>query len=292
MYEGLLHGYGNASSAPQPVGTEIGGRNDDACAKTLLRFARGFAMQHSMRSWFRTAALLALSGLAFAPARAAAGFDYIASPGSMSGDQPVSAEATFSFSSGQITITLANLQTNTRSSSQAISGISFTISNPSSTTLTLVNVAGDLINPNAPNALTDLGNTTYIGGTLSNSHWGVSGLGITALTGGKPNHMIIGPDNGTGMYPNGNNGLDNFDPYFRTTGSGGVTFLLHATDVTSNTQITGVTFFFGTGPDNGPHGTNGVSPNPAPPSVVLLGLGGICLAGYAVRARRRQIATA
>jgi hypothetical protein len=95
-----------------------------------------------------------------------------------------------------------------------------------------------------------------------------------------------------------------FDPYLL----GAANFFLTVPGVTATTDlsltnVTGVQVGFGTGPDvtiasgpgtQGPPHGNGppVGAAPAPPSVVLFGIGGIALAGVMVRSRRRLVVAA
>jgi MYXO-CTERM domain-containing protein len=89
-----------------------------------------------------------------------------------------------------------------------------------------------------------------------------------------------------------------FDPYLL----GPANFFLTVPGITSTTNlfnpkngdpfISDVTVGFGTGPDTKPfidtNGTNGPAATPAPPSFVLLALGGLVLGVAAGRSRRRE----
>jgi len=271
-------------------------------------------MNQPKRFWFRATNLAALSLLVFVPAGIRA--DFVFQTGSPPGtsvstsDGPVLGEADFTLGNGTITVVLKNLQTGMTSQGQALSSISFQL-NPGSIS-SLSSVAGEVVSvasstgnvtssgsisvKQGPNTIVyQLGSQTYSGSTLSDSHWAVtsSPSGLTALSGMKPNHMILGPASGSGTYPGVTGGFDNFDPYFQ----GPVTFVLNTSGVTANTTISNVVFNFGTGAnEHTATGTPIVPPLivgvPAPPSAFLLGLGGIGLACLLVRSRRRQLAAA
>jgi hypothetical protein len=199
-------------------------------------------------------------------------------------DGALAAEADFSIGNGTITVVLKNLQTNLGSAGQAISGLTFTASGLQSPAgLSLVSYSGDAVNVNADGSITDFGTTTYSGSILSNGHWGAfSSNGMTALTGGQPDHMILGPPK---YATNGNVvGKGQFNPWFENS----ATFVLNAPGVTTDSTISNVDFFFGTGPDSHLNGVPKSVVTPAPPSVILLGVGAVSIAGFAALSRRRR----
>jgi hypothetical protein len=207
-----------------------------------------------------------------------------------------------------IQITLTNIESNTTGAGLAVSGIAFTVVGnanlgvPSALKL----VHGTEFNFSQSGMPGTDGATINDTGPFANSrsHWGygVSGSTFTLETagnnaqGGAPTHLIVAP----GSTPDSSL-VNNHQPSFDTS----ATFFLEDGAVNSKTvlsasDITNVTIFFGTGPDSfspafgsgssGPSGSVGPPDAvgaPAPPSVVLLGLGGIGLAARAVRARRR-----
>jgi hypothetical protein len=110
---------------------------------------------------------------------------------------------------------------------------------------------------------------------------------LTALTGGQPDHLIIGPDSaggftGAGLYSNANSSIGNFNPSVL----GSATFDITIPGVTSASTLSHVVFQFGT--DDGHNLITGVvsSPVPIPGAVWLLGSGLIGLAGIRRRFRK------
>ncbi|HEY7427922.1 MAG TPA: XDD4 family exosortase-dependent surface protein [Gemmataceae bacterium] len=238
---------------------------------------------------------MALAALALGPARGLADFVFVAS-GNSSQSGSLNAEADFQVIKDQITVTIKNLQTDIGNVGQAISGISFDISNPPPTSLTLKSTSGDVINIANGGAVTDLGFTTYSGTSgpdkLSAGRWHLDTLSgnpdpnMIALGGGQPDHLIIGPANSNGEYPNANGSLKGqFNPFFQDS----VTLVLNAPGVMSSSTISNVVFLFGT--SSGEFTLNGKPENipvvPAPSSVILLGVGAFGLLGFTAVLRLR-----
>jgi hypothetical protein len=241
------------------------------------------------RRWKVIVIPLVLLALTAFPPCASADFIFSVS-GSTSAGNPVAAEADFSIGpNGTITVVLKNLQTNMYTVGQAISGLTFSASgliNPPG--LSLQSYSGTVIDVNSDGSITSLGKQTYSGSTGSNSlsagSWSaLSSNGITALTGGQPDHMILGPPNyGT----NGNivSKTGQFNPWFETSPTtGGVTFVLNAPGVTTDSIISNVVFTFGTS-----SGETQLAATPAPSSVILLASAAICIAGFMALSRRRR----
>jgi hypothetical protein len=169
-----------------------------------------------------------------------------------SSDGPLGARADFTTGGGFIDVTLTNTLTASQiiSAGQALSDISFTLSNAPGTQGALT-AAGQLGNLGAGGVVTDTSGSPvrFIGmgpappngtGTFT-----VSGSTILmeALGGGQPSQMIL-PS--AAAFPNTNASLFNFNP----STIGPASFVLDFSGVTANTTITSATFSFGTGPDH------------------------------------------
>ncbi|GAC1421271.1 MAG: hypothetical protein NVSMB62_16030 [Acidobacteriaceae bacterium] len=176
------------------------------------------------------------------------------------------------------------------SAGQAVSDISFTLSNAPGT-LGSTTATGQFGNIGGKTPLgtqvtyTSGSPTRYFGtGTPANpGGFNISGNTVTLETigGGKPTEMIAPAMTDGGMYVLGNNGLQQFNPYV----IGSATFTLALTGITANTTVNSAVFSFGTSPDTFLQGVPGAPPPiPEPSSLVLLGTGIVTLAGI-VRSR-------
>jgi PEP-CTERM motif len=198
-------------------------------------------------------------------------------------DGALSASAAFTTSTGQLQVILTDLLAASaiKSAGQALSDVSFTLSNAPGT-LGTTSATGQLGNVNGSGVVTyTTGSPTrWLG--VGGGSFGISGNTITLETigGGMPTEMIMPSMTNGGTYGNVNNGFQNFDPYVIGPG----TFTLALSGVTSSTTISGATFSFGTGPDTFLPGTPG-TPIPEPSSLLLLGTGITCAAGML---RRKQ----
>ena len=216
-------------------------------------------------------------------------------------DGSLAATAQFKTSPGQIQVTLSNgLAADViRSAGQALSDISFTLSNAPGTVGTL-SASGQLGN------IADGGLVTYTSGDPvrflqqgppppgGTGFFSVVGNTVTleAIGGGQPSEMIVPFIANGGTFANTNNGFDNFNPYT----IGPATFTLALSGVTANTTVTAATFSFGTGPDTFLPGTctSGCTSPPPPPPPPLnvpepgtLLLIGSALLGFGLLRRRK-----
>jgi hypothetical protein len=223
-----------------------------------------------------------------------------------------------------ITLTNTGTGTNNYSDGTAVSGLQFTVSGGlgaptallqlNSSQLTLKS-AGGKGKKYTPDTIKSYTSTGPFPGPESNkpiaSHWGFNqsvntiSLGTVdfqnlGLTGSKP-YDLITPLDTIGGYTFNSSVLQH-SPSF----NGSATFFLeddsvNSKTVLSNSNINVRSINFGTGPDINTDITNNgqtsgpgpfITAAPAPPSAVLLALGGLSLAVLRVRSRRRQLAAA
>jgi hypothetical protein len=201
------------------------------------------------------------------------------------GDGPLSASAAFVTTAGEIKITLTNLLSASAitAAGQALSDISFILSNAPGT-LGATTASGQQGNISGKVATYTTGSPVrFLGqgpappngsGTFSINNTTDTIL-MEALGGGQPSQMILPFLANCGTYSGANGGLDNFDPYT----IGPATFTLALSGATANTDVLGVMFSFGTGPDTYVTGR----PLPEPSPLLLLGT---AIAGAALLLRR------
>jgi hypothetical protein len=222
---------------------------------------------------------LALVSMAWLPASASAQF--VAS--GSSADGALNGEADFMVSSNQIVIALSNLLANTdfKSPGQAVSDVSFTLTNKSGTAV------GGTPSSDSSGSIVNIG--TNSNPTPLTIRWMISGspslYEVTTLSGGQP-QLMIAP---SGPYPNVNKGVKNFNPYYSFVAM--ITIKGFTGVSAGDTQISNVSISFGTGPDVIMDATPGGGGTvPAPPSIIIAmtGVGAIGFAGFALSSRRRK----
>jgi len=179
-------------------------------------------------------------------------------------DGPLAASAAFTTGPGVLQVTLTNtLAANViRSAGQALSDISFTLSNAPGT-LGATSASGQAGNVSSTGVVTYVaGNPTRWLGAGGQGNFSIVGNTITleAIGGGQPTQMIAPFVANGGSLSNVNQGFQNFNPYI----IGPATFTLNLAGVTAATTVTAATFSFGTGPDTFLPGTPGPPGPPVP----------------------------
>jgi len=165
-------------------------------------------------------------------------FTFDTAPGSSVGDGPVNAEAVFTTSANSLTILLSDLLADPTSVGQLISDIDFTFAgNISSSGTSLTSTTGTGVDINGS------GHTSA--DTVPSNAWMLNGFHLTALGGGQPKGLIIGPSGAGGVYDKANGSIaDNgpHNPFY----SGSATFTLNIPGLTAASIVNGAIFSFGT----------------------------------------------
>src|SRR5262249_29233539 len=196
---------------------------------------------------------------------------------------PVNAEATFTTSAGKIEITLTNLLSDAGllSSDQAISDLTFLLSNAPGT-LGIQTASGQFGNISSTGVVTYVTSDAQTGFTTP-TRWflgtgaGISGNTITLETIGgtglgQPSEMIVPFIADGGTYTNADATFSNFNSFV----IGPATFTLELSGVTADTTVIAGNFSFGV-----------PSPAPEPASLALIGIA--ALAAAATRRRCKQL---
>ena len=193
-------------------------------------------------------------------------------------DGALAATADYSFTATTLTITLTNDLTaaQVRSAGQSLSDFEFTLSNGSTITA-LTNITGTAVDlTGSPSS----GATVAPGTPVTVDEWSVLSTGgasfnLTSLNGGKPDYMIVGGTVGTTFYPNGNNGIGEFNSYLQEFG----TFTISG-NFAAGATLSNISFSFGTGPETI------IGAPDSGTTAALLGLAMIGLAAFRAKFRK------
>lgn len=216
--------------------------------------------------------VLSVIGFSIAPPSYAQ-VTFVTPSGSSGSDGPLSAQAVFNVSGDVLSIQLSNLEQNPTSAGQLVSSIEFTINGGSNPTLDSAQGVTATIAPG--------GAYTPSMGMQNLPKWGLDGssgsfidLSSFAFVPPPPEapyDMIIGPDNmggfsgSPGLYNNANPSITN--PNHEPVVLGTAYFSLTIQGLSSLSQLSGVTFNFGTGPDTFIPGQPG-NPVPEPTTII------------------------
>jgi hypothetical protein len=197
-------------------------------------------------------------------------------PGSSTGGQPVSARATITTGTNQVTVFLENLQSDPKSVTQCLSGLQFHIDS-GQTTGTLASSSGKERTVGSNGEFT-IGNNVATGWSLSSVG---SDLKLDLLgTPAAPDHTIIGPPNASNMYAAANPSIANgiHSPFLGLN----ATFTLNVPNVTPASTVSDVVFQFNTG------GGNTVPATTVPEPATCATFGAITLVTLGARRRRTR----
>jgi len=194
----------------------------------------------------------------------------------------VNAQVSFNSSAGSLTVTLTNLEANPDNVAQALSALSFTLSNGNLTgassnnpTVNLINIASHV----ATSAGTGPAGWVFTAPTSTTGHFDdLDGPGHAG-----PAHLVIGP----GPYTTAKgsiNGNGPHNPFIDQT----VTFTITGSGITAGTTVSAVTFQFGT--TTGDDQRGGVHPPVAAPepSSIVIALSGLIPIGVMALRRTRH----
>lgn len=172
-----------------------------------------------------------------------------------SGGNPVDATATITTGANSLTVVLTNLEADPTSIGQSISGLLLAFSSTPSSAALSGTPSGELVDLVGGVAVPVSGSITRWSAALSGGK-----VNLTALGGGQPNQLIVGP----GPYPNGTGGFGPHQPQVLET----ATFSLTVNGISSTTNVTSANFAFGTKPEATIFGK--VVRTPEPMSLALL----------------------
>lgn len=211
---------------------------------------------------------------------------FVTPAGSLSGGDPVSAMADFSFSGSQLTLTLSNTQTGIKDAGQLVTDVFFTLSEPGTPTLSsemgnLVMVTED--EKTKVQTVSNLGPSTLGWAFGAVTLGSTSGLELCVICQGgltttvTPAQGILGPASADGLYDNAKGSIaeNPKNPSHNPFVNDMATFVL--TGIPVGAVVDGVTFSFSTTAGDNIAGVPG-SVVPEPATVFLMGTALLALA--------------
>ena len=160
-------------------------------------------------------------------------------------DGPVNAAAAFITGDGSIMISLTNQLADPKSAGQLLSGLAFTVSE-GETAGTLGNNSADIRSVKQGGSFTDLGPSATGWALAQNVNGGLELCVLCRDLGALgPSHLLIGQAATSGNYDSANRSIAGNGPHNPFTAAT-ATFLVNVPNVTENSTISSVTFFFST----------------------------------------------
>jgi len=199
----------------------------------------------------------------------------------------VDIEADLTFGSGTLTIMLKNLEKNLLADDQEINGLKFKVGGLTGNGALLTSNSGLITTINT-------GTGAYTAGVADSlTRWDANHTGsavtLSALSGGKPNRLIIGPDSlGNidptlgGLYSNANSSVSTHNPNVL----GSATFVLTIAGANTDSTLSNVNFLIGTSTESV---VGQLKTVPEPSSLAMASIAALAACGHMVYRRRRAV---